>query len=583
MDDDEVSSFHPGPRHARRRSNGWIIGMVSAAVVIVLLLVAGVRAVLVRALCEAGPIRVHVSAALDIAPGVQRIGQYFNDLNRDVGGHCAQVEVTEDPSDAVAAQLSGTPAVRGEPPVDAWVPDSSLWVDVVRSSPGRAAAVRPTGISVAKSPLVIAVPRKIAGEVTDSVRHVNWQVLFPQLLGGPSASLGLQVQLPDPTHSAAGLATVVETRRLLGSQQPGRDEFATFVHNVVPTTSFDDPQLLSSFAALAEPPWDLHPVTVSSEQAVESYNQANPRQPLTAFYPPQEYYLDYPFTLTTSSPLKVQAAQQFEQVLTSSFAATFVRDSGFRSATGQAAQAGGAFGIVGSLAPAVARAAPGEVNTALRGWQRLSLGSRDLVLDDVSDAMNRQFGTAGQTRLEVLQSAASLGLSLFPDSTQMGVWVYSYRMNGSLPYRVMVPVGPLPARLGLLTRRQQLQTFTHTILPRPGASADMYGAVLAAFDWMTAHYQPGHVNAVILLGSGTQTAPNSMSLSSVLASLRQDYNPRRPVEIIAVSAGTDVNPAALQAIAAFTHGASYIVEQPSDIAHVFFDAIARRICAPKCG
>ncbi len=583
MPDGELPYFHPGrPGSARRRSNGWTIGMVAVAVAITLVLVIGVRAVLERALCEQGPIRLHVAASVDIAPAVEQIGQHFNNLNKDVGGHCAQVEVTEDTPGAVAAELSGVSRIAGETPVDAWIPDSSLWVDVVRNSARGAAALRPTGISVAHSPLVIAVPRSVARTVARSGRQISWSTLFPQSLGGPSASLHLQVQLPDPAQSAAGLATLVEVRRLLGDHSKSRDELTNFVHSVLPTASLDDPQALSVLTVLTQPPWRAHPLTVSSEQAVEAYNKANLRQPLSAYYPAQEYDLDYPFALATSSALKVQAARQFEQVLRSSLAASLVRADGFRSATGQADQAGSQFGIFGDPQAPTALAAPGEASTALQAWQRLNLGSRDLVLDDISAAMAQPLGAAGETRLDILQQAASLGLQLFPDSTQMGLWQYSYRMTGSLPYRVMVPLGALPVQLGLITRRQQLHQITTTIRPRPGAPAAMYETILAAFRWMTATYQPGHVNAIIVLGSGTNTAPGSMSLSHLLASLRTDYDPQRPVEIITVSAGTDADLTALQQITAISHGASYTVERPSDMAHVFFDAVARRICTPNC-
>jgi hypothetical protein len=524
--------------------------------------VIGVRAVLVRALCEQGPVRLHVAASLDIAPAMQRIGQYFNDLNRDVGGHCAQVDVTEDRPDAVAAELAGMGNIGNEAPVDAWVPDSSLWVNVVRTAARGAAALHPT--------------------VTSTSRHVAWRTLFPPPLGGPSASFGLQVQLPDPAHSAAGLATLVQVRRMLGDGQNARAEFTTFVHYVLPSASFNDPQELAVLSTLAEPPWQARPVTVTSEQAVEAYNKSSPSQPLTAYYPAPEYDLDYPFALATSSPLKTQVAQQFEQVLRSSFASASVRGNGFRSATGQSEEAGNQYGIVGDPQPAVALATPGEASTALQAWNRLNLGSRDLVLDDVSGAMGEQLGATGETRLQVMQQAARIGLGLFPDSTQMGVWEYSYKMDGALPYKLLVPMGPLPAQLGLLNRRQQLQQVALNVRPRPGAPTATYASILAAFRWMTAHYQPGHVNILIVLGSGAETAPDSLPLSQMLTSLRKAADPRRPVEILTVSAGADANVAALQQITAIGHGQSYVVEQPSDMARVFFDAVARRLCQPNC-
>lgn len=136
-----MPSFHPSRLASTpRKTSGWLLGMVAAALVIELVLVVGVRADLVRTLCEQGPIRLHVAASLDIAPAVQQIGRHFNDLNRDVGGHCAQVEVTEERPRRRGGQPSGVSTIVGESPIDAWIPDSSLWVDVVRSSARGAAA-----------------------------------------------------------------------------------------------------------------------------------------------------------------------------------------------------------------------------------------------------------------------------------------------------------------------------------------------------------------------------------------------------------------------------------------------------------
>jgi hypothetical protein len=36
-------------------------------------------------------------------------------------------------------------------------------------------------------------------------------------------------------------------------------------------------------------------------------------------------------------------------------------------------------------------------------------------------------------------------------------------------------------------------------------------------------------------------------------------------------------------IAAISHGQAYVVQQPSDMLRVFFDAVGRRICLPNCG
>jgi hypothetical protein len=90
------------------------------------------------------------------------------------------------------------------------------------------------------------------------------------------------------------------------------------------------------------------------------------------------------------------------------------------------------------------------------------------VLLDVSAAESLPLAPGAATRLQVLSQAASLGLSLFPDSTEMGIWEYPAHINGALPYRETVPLGPLPEQLGLLTRRQQLEQIANTIRPKAG-------------------------------------------------------------------------------------------------------------------
>lgn len=219
----------------------------------------------------------------------------------------------------------------------------------------------------------------------------------------------------------------------------------------------------------------------------------------------------------------------------------------------------------------------------MQAWQRLGLGSRELILDDVSGAMAQPLQPGSDTRIRVIQGAASVGLALAPDSTQMAVWEYSYRLRGSLPYREIVPMGLLTQQFGLITRRQQLQELTQTLTAQPDAPTATYSAILAGFRWMTAHYQPGHVNALVVLGSGAENAPHDISLSEMLASLRKDYDPRRPVEIIIISAGNDGNQTALQQIAAISHGQAYVVQRPSDMLHVFYDTVGRRICSTNCG
>jgi Ca-activated chloride channel homolog len=576
------------PLRPARRIGTRTLALVASVVAIILLLALGARAVISRAMCGSQPVIVNVAVSLDIAPAVQKIGNYFNNLNRNVGGHCAEVEVTEQSSQQVAGQVSGQAAANGQPPVDAWVPESSLWVDLVRSSALGAAAVRETGVSAARSPLVVVTPQQTSQALTGAVSQDSWQALLHGIAGGALQSAAITFQMPDPTEDAAGLAAVIEAHRTFSASGDPRGQMTSLVHNVQSTSPFNNVTALANFAGLAESALKVKPVTITSEQAAESYNRSAPGDPLKVIYPSgnghasgPDYELDYPFTITTSNPLKVRAAQMFSQALNSSLERSDVQKLGFRSADGQPDPSAAQYGIRATAPASLPPASAGEAQEAMQQWKQLNLGSRDLVLTDVSQGSQTMVGD--QTAMSLLQKAASLGLGLFPDNTDMGAWEYSDRMNGSLPYKVMVPMGQLTEQLGLINRRQQLQQLADTITPRLASRAAMFSTILAGYSWMTDNYVPGRVNALIILGSGASNAPDDIKLSQLAAQLHREYNPQRPVEIIAVSAGSTADTAALDEAASITKGASFIVQKPSDIDKVFLDSVGLRICKPNCG
>jgi hypothetical protein len=67
-----------------------------------------------------------------------------------------------------------------------------------------------------------------------------------------------------------------------------------------------------------------------------------------------------------------------------------------------------------------------------------------------------------------------------------------------------------------------------------------------------------------------------------LTALRKDRDPARPVQIIVIGFGPDVDTTELRKIANATGGSVYTAHAPQDILRIFGQATARRLCAPTC-
>jgi hypothetical protein len=560
---------------------------VAIAVVISAAVMGGLsaRAIAAHASCTNHPVLLNVAVTDDLAPAVGRVAQSFNRQQHAANGRCVEVQIAASPAATVAGQIDGQATRKGAAP-DAWIPDSSLWVDVARSFPQGAQVIRPTGVDVARSPLMIATPQEVARKTRVFAAPVGWDVLLPAADGGPPAAMGLHVDLPDPTTTAAGLASLVELSRLLGHSPAARTAFTRFALSSEATSQFDDPNSLASFVTTAQPPFNGRPITVTSEQAVIAYDRNNPHQPLAAQYPAGfgaglgTPALDYPYVITTSSALQLEAAREFEQTLQGSYAAAVVRFAGFRSADGAVDATPASFGLKDQVLQHSAAATPSQAQTTLEVWRKLGLGSRDLVLIDTSAAMATPVAPNVTVEQELTKTSV-LGLSLFSDSTQMGEWQVASHLHGPLPYEQLVPVGPLPADLGLITRRQVLEHIDETLQPRHAPLA-LYDSILAGYKQMLATYKPNYSNAVIVLTAGIDDPQADMSPTALVAKLHRLFNPNRKVEIVVLMIGKDGNFAALRQIADATGGIAFDITSPGQVGRAFIEGFSHRLCDTRC-
>ncbi|MBW8482128.1 VWA domain-containing protein [Actinomadura parmotrematis] len=223
----------------------------------------------------------------------------------------------------------------------------------------------------------------------------------------------------------------------------------------------------------------------------------------------------------------------------------------------------------GFRAPAAGSAPPAaRVRAVLQSFDRLALGSRMLSLIDVSAPM--------APRLRMIARVSQEGLALQPDDTELGQWVFAGR------WRRTVPLGPLGERLGSSTRRQALLGTLAALRAEDGGGTRLYASILAAFHALARGYRPEMVNTVLVFTGGRDADPAGPSLDATVAELRRDYDPARPVQVITVGFGPDVDTAALRRIGEATHGGVYVAERPADIRRIFAQAMARRVCAPSC-
>ena len=558
-----------------------IVAIVVAAAMLTTL---GSQALMASTTCGRHPVLVNLAASDDIGPAIQRVAQYFNRLHRVVGGRCAEVQVTEGQPAAAAAMIDGKQPLHGLPAIDAWIPDSSLWIELARSLPVGAQVIQPTGINVARSPLMIAMPRSVAAKLPAFGNSIRWNFLLPESAGGPPAADGVQVQLPDPAQSSAGLAAVIEMERVLGTSQSARLNFTQFAFGAHVSAQYDNPAALTSLVSLARPPIGARPVTVASEQSVVQYDLAHQGQPLAARYPADgSPELDYPYVLTTTNRLKLQAARAFGKILSQQYAADVVRYAGFRSARGVPDQTPASFGLARQQLRLTELAIPGLAQTTLQAWNRVRIGIRILALLDISGSMAQPAVPAGPTREQEMTSAAGEGLTLFTDSTQMGLWEFASNLDGRKPYKELVPLGPLPAEIGLISRRQQIQQINQTLQPKLGAPASMNETILAAYRYMVRTYQPKEANSVLIMTGGADDAPGDISAGKLLNKLRAIAGPNRRVALIFNVFGQSRNYAAIKHLAKATGGAAFQITDPAEINKIFFAAVGRDLATGPAG
>jgi Ca-activated chloride channel family protein len=523
-------------------------------------------------------IRLSIAAVPEIAPAVRETAKAtaHGDLRNDE--KCVAVDVVAaDPADVAAAiasrhqaTLNGVGQASGKTRVpDVWIPDSSTWLQRLRS--GGQNWVPDDAPSVARSPVVLAMPESAATALGWPGRKLTWADLFPKL----TSDFTMRAGIVEPHRDAAGLSGLMALDAA-GDALKGQQATLGALRTLATGRSTLRDELLARFPRSTDIASARSSLTAAplSEQAVIEYNSQQPPMPLAALYlEPTPIPLDYPFALLPGASVeKASAARTVLGVLAGQEYRNRLAAAGLRSDDGGVGTGFPAPKGAPTLAPLLAQPTDASgLDTVLAAWTAVTSPGRLLAVIDVSGSMLKPVPNAGgATREQVTVEAARRGLALFDDKWAAGLWIFSTQLDGDADYRQLVPVGPLS------DNRIDLANQLATIRPKSNGNTGLYDTTLAAYKAVQAGWDPGRVNSVVIMTDGKNEDQQGLSLDQLVQELKKAMDPARPIQIIAIGIGNEVSEAELKRITDTTGGGTFIAADPAKIGDIFLKAIALR-------
>lgn len=521
---------------------------------------------------------VRVAAAPEVAAVVDRVGRTVAE------GQCFRFEVEDRDPAAVQSSLAVADGTRRP---DVWIADSTLRLH--RAKAAGAADVPTSGSSVATSPVVFVMTEDAAKTLGWPGKQPTWQGLLASTV---------KVGMPDPGSDPVGVSTLVGVAKALPAGPASAPALAAAMRRLAPNTlpGVDDLYARLPTAGSSKQPISAFP---ASETSVLRYNArsgvAAARDQLVAVYPPQPVpSLDYPFAvLGNVGKAQEEAAAKLLRALQDPDGESALATVGVRTPDGRMllshADDTHVSGRTQPLAPLPSDEVLDEV---LNQWAKINTSSRAQVLIDVSGSMNAVVpGSGGRTRMDLTAEAAARALSLFRPSSESSTWVFATDLDGDRDYREVLPMAPISAQLAI-GAEQKLRDLRAT----PNGQTGLYDTVLAAYQQARQNWEAGRLNLVILMTDGRNEDPHGITRDQLLAGLKslQDppllwrksmpqRGPSRPLPIIGIGIGNDIDVAELDAMSAATGGKTFVAPDPTKIADVFYGALAGLSCpTPGC-
>ncbi|MEH0936369.1 substrate-binding domain-containing protein [Micromonospora psammae] len=542
-----------------------------------------------------GEIQLSVAVAPELEPAVRSAADGWQQSGAAVSGTCIKVNVAAsesvDVAAAVASKHGATLAGVGQASgtaitPDVWVPDSSTWL--LRLKNGGATAFAPAnGASIARSPVVVAMPEPVASRFGWPDKKLTWT----DLLRSVTSDKPVRAGIVEPTQDAAGLSGLLSLTAAAGGAGGDTQKATTGALRALAIgRSSLRKDLLARFPRANDATAIANGLGAAalSEKDVMAYNATKPPIPLAALYlEPSPMPLDYPYAVLPGiEPAKASAARVLYELLTTQgfknrLAAQSLRapdgnwGDGFKALPGAPSPAGGQATVPPAGVGAAGGLDPVAIDRAVSGWSIATQSGRMLCVIDVSGSMKAPVPSANNaTREQVTVAAASRGLNLFDDSWSIGLWTFSTNLRGSQDWVQLVPINPLS------TNRSRLEQGLSGIRPSQG-NTGLYDTMLAAYETVQENWEPGRVNSVVLFTDGKNDDKDGLSQAELIRRLKQLADPERPVQVVIIGIGNEVSKAELKSITDVTGGAPFVTEDPTKIGDIFLKAIALRPNAPR--
>jgi Ca-activated chloride channel family protein len=515
------------------------------------------------------------------------LGQDYG--NRAAGGTCFAVEVASKSSNDVARQLidgSGTPP-------DVWSPASTRWLSQIAGTSPRLPSLNPPPLSLFTSPVVIAMPRPMAEAIGWPRARIGWRELAA-LAGDPRGwgAYGhpewgpFRLGKTNPEYSTSGLSATIgidyALTRQPGDNRPLTVEDVTDPATVTKVRDFEKSVVhygRNTLAFLTNLRHATETLTYVSAVALEessmiSYNRGHlcgavylggdqarvpgrpeencerrnpPATPLVAVGPDDGVLVsDHPYLkMPGLSPVKKEVADDFLSFVHSERPQEKVGEAGFRGPSLSGDE------LLPTGVPRLPEPDPRVVRQILGLWPSVRKPANVVLAIDTSGSMKG-------TKIKLVRDAVPGAVTGFAERDRVGLWSFSST------HRPTVPPAPM-------TGAQRSAVTAAIDRLEPGGDTALYNTVAAAVDDVRARWDPGAINAVIVLTDGRDDVPHTIDLGTLTTRLTAGD---RPVRVFTIAYGADADRDGLRRIAETTGASCYFAADTASITDAFTDVVS---------